>query len=122
MSRTEKLTIFNILFMAVVLIFDIIYAMPFTNNPYIFKTIPSALFVVGGTINLFFAHKEGFADDKFKKFSLFIFVGLIFAMMGDILLIDQFQIVHHNQLVGRNDLFLLLRQLLGASTYPYYLV
>lgn len=92
MSRTEKLTIFNISFMAVVLIFDIIYAMPFTHNPYIFKTIPSALFVIGGTINLFFAHKEGFADDKFKKFSLFIFVGLIFAMMGDILLIDLFEI------------------------------
>jgi len=90
MTRTEKISIFNILFMAVILIFDVIYAMPFTNNAYIFKTIPSVLFVVGGIINLFFAKKEGFENKKLKHFSIFMLVGLIFAMLGDILLIDFF--------------------------------
>ena len=78
--------------MAVVLIFDIIYAMPFTNNPYIFKTIPSVLFVIGGTINLIFAKKEGFKNSKLQYFSIFMLIGLIFAMLGDILLIDFFVI------------------------------
>lgn len=92
MTKLEKISIFNILFMAVVLIFDIIYAMPFTNNPYIFKTIPSALFVVGGIINFIFAKREGFENKNFKFFSIFMLIGLVFAMMGDILLIDLFEI------------------------------
>ncbi len=85
MTKEKKIQIFNIIFAALVVAFDVVYAL--VGNAWVFKTITSALFVLGGAINLFFAYKVGFADPKYKRFSILMMIGLIFAMLGDILLI-----------------------------------
>lgn len=58
------------------------------QSPYILKTISSVLFVLCGLFNLVYCLKNGFVGNK--KFMIFLFIGLVFAMLGDVLLIDFF--------------------------------
>ena len=86
MSNLRKLAIFNIIALLVILISDIVYAC--VGIPYVFKTLTSVLFVVSGIINFLFATKVGFEEKKYKRFAILMLVGLVFAMAGDILLIE----------------------------------
>lgn len=58
------------------------------QSPYILKTISSVLFVLCGLFNLIFCLKN--KKNQNQKFMIFLFVGLFFAMLGDIFLIDFF--------------------------------
>ena len=87
MTKEKKILLFNIAFALFVVTFDIIYAI--FSNPWVFKTTTSLLFVAGGVVNLIFAYKVGFKAKNFKKFTNFMMIGLIFAMLGDILLIPE---------------------------------
>lgn len=58
------------------------------QSPYILKTLSSVLFVLCGMFNLIYCFKTGMV--KNKKFMIFMFLGLVFAMLGDVLLIDFF--------------------------------
>lgn len=60
------------------------------QSPYILKTTSSVLFVLCGLFNLIYCFKTGMV--KNKKFMIFMFLGLVFAMLGDVLLIDFFVI------------------------------
>lgn len=86
MENMKKVIIFNMLAFWVILASDIIYAC--VGMPYIFKTLTSVLFVVSGVVNFVFARKSGFDDAKNKRFALLMLIGLVFAMAGDILLIE----------------------------------
>ncbi len=55
------------------------------QSPYILKTLSSVLFVLCGMFNLIYCFKTGMV--KNKKFMIFMFLGLVFAMLGDVLLI-----------------------------------
>ena len=86
MSVFKKLVIFNIIALTIILISDIVYAC--VGIPYVFKTLTSLLFVVSGIVNFWFAAKTGFAEAKHKRFAILMLIGLVFAMAGDILLIE----------------------------------
>jgi len=87
MTKEKKIILFNIIFAVIVVAFDVIYAI--FSNPWVFKTTTSMLFVAGGVVNLIIAYRSGFADNKYKKFAYLMMIGLIFAMLGDILLIPK---------------------------------
>ncbi len=55
------------------------------GTPYIYKTIASALFVITGIVNMIFIWK---LDQRDKNFKFIMLTGLIFACIGDILLIE----------------------------------
>lgn len=58
-------------------------------SSYIVKTIPSVLFLLAGCFNLIYCIKV-LKLDNCKKFAFTLVLGLFFAMLGDILLIDFF--------------------------------
>lgn len=89
--NSKKNTIFyiNLMMIALILIGDFIYmfiGMP-TAQHTLCKAITSLLFVLLGGINLIYVLNNGSAN---KKFSIYILIGLFFAMLGDILLEIQF--------------------------------
>lgn len=61
-------------------------------SSYIVKTIPSVLFVLCGLFNYIYCIKVLKCNTTNKKYSLIMLVGLAFAMLGDILLIDFFEL------------------------------
>lgn len=79
--------VFNIVMLALILVGDVLYINAHTWFPnidtLIIKSITSALFVIVGAVNLFLAVKF---KTNHLKFSIIIFVGLVFGMLGDILL------------------------------------
>lgn len=86
----------NAIFAFLIVMFDILYitrrqfGVDIMQSPYILKTISSALFMLCGLFNLIYCFKTGLVNNK--KFMVLLFVGLFFAMLGDILLIDFFVI------------------------------
>lgn len=81
--------IINAIFLGLIIIADICY-MTINCSSYITKTIASALFVFCGAFNFIYCLKIN--KNKISLFAIFMLLGLIFAMLGDILLIDYFVI------------------------------
>jgi len=82
MKKIQK--ILNLLLLFAILIGDVFYIL---ENTLLIKSITSAMFVILGAINLFFAIKSKTPN---KKFCITMIVGLFFAMLGDILLEIEF--------------------------------
>lgn len=80
--------IVNAIFLGLIVVADICY-MTVSCSSYITKTIASALFVACGVFNFIYCRKEN-SSKQIKLFSLFMLIGLVFAMAGDIFLIDFF--------------------------------
>ncbi len=78
--------IINFIMLALILIGDVFYIIPATSSLLV-KSITSAMFVITGAINLAFAIK---LKTNKLKFSIILFIGLVFAMLGDILLEIEF--------------------------------
>ena len=89
MIKNKNMIIYNIIAFLVILGADILYSI--VGMPYIFKTFASVLFVVSGIINFVVAYKCGFYNQKRRSFAMLMLIGLIFAMAGDIVLIDFFE-------------------------------
>ena len=64
---------------------DICYIL--LGTPYIYKTISSVLFVITGIINMIFVWKM---EQRNRIFKFIMLTGLVFACLGDIVLIDYF--------------------------------
>ena len=88
MKDKKLLTLFlvNAFFLIATIVTDILYMIK--GNAYVFKTIASATFVLCAMVNLILVFVFKYASNK--KFVIFLFVGQVFAMLGDILLIDHF--------------------------------
>ena len=76
----KKMRLFNLI--SSILIMAGCFAFMFTGSIYA-KSVTSALFVVMGVVNLIYVLKRG---TKNKKFCIFMFIGLFFAFLGDVLL------------------------------------
>lgn len=85
-KKNLGIILINAFFLITTIVFDVLYLQK--GNPYVFKTIASANFVLCALINLFLVFKFKLVTNK--KFVIFLFVGQFFAMLGDILLIDFF--------------------------------
>lgn len=85
--KYKKLTLFtNLAFLILILVCDAIF-MSGICSKYFIKTLTSALFVLCGAFNL------ALAFVLYKKSalkSIILFVGIVFAFIGDVLLIDHF--------------------------------
>lgn len=79
----KKLLVINVLFLLITMAFDT--CLLITYNRYVFKTIASALFVICGLVNFIVAYKQ---EKNSKLFGWFMLTGLVFACVGDILLIE----------------------------------
>ncbi len=89
MKKENQIKLFialNIVFFILSVITDVLYMN--LHQPYIFKTLASVTFVVWSLINLTLMFV--FKNTINKKFMIFMFIGQIFACIGDILLIDFF--------------------------------
>jgi len=86
MKSEKKVFYFNTAFFDMMLLFDILYLC--FKTPYVFKTISSLIFVIGGLVNFIFLLKAGAKNKGYKRFAVFMLIGLMFAMIGDILLIE----------------------------------
>ena len=89
MKNVKKINIFNLCFFVFMIIADACYLFV-PASEYITKTIASVAFVLGGAINLIYALKHPHSHDENKNFKWWMLVGLIFACLGDIFLIDFF--------------------------------
>ena len=74
----------NIMLAVAILVMDVCLIV--LGNAYVYKSIASALFVVSGIVNLVFAIMA--KEERNKLFKYFMVVGLVFACIGDIFLID----------------------------------
>lgn len=79
----------NIIFAILIIIADIIYISKVIPNKYIMKTITSALFVLCGGYNFLIVC---LSNKDMRKKSAIMLIGLIFAFLGDVLLIEHFVI------------------------------
>lgn len=70
----------NLIFLLAIVLGDILYI---TVGGLLIKSITSLLFVALGVVNLIYAIKH---KTRHLKFSIFLTIGLTFAMLGDILL------------------------------------
>ena len=87
MTERKFCSIYNFIFLVCTLVATTIFM--FAPLPkYVTKSTASAVFVICGLMN-FILTKKYFENVKFK-FNLFLLIGLIFAMAGDIFLIDNF--------------------------------
>lgn len=89
MKNFKKIDFFNLIFFIFMLVADACYLFVPTSE-YITKTIASGTFVLGGLINLVYAQSHPLTHSENKNFKWWMLVGLIFACMGDIFLIDFF--------------------------------
>ena len=85
--KNKTLLILNVVFFVAILVFDILLLC--FREPYIYKTIPSVLFVLCGVLNFIYVFK---LEQRNKVFKYSMLIGLIFACLGDIVLIDYFVI------------------------------
>lgn len=76
----QKINIFNYILFALVLIGDVIFV---ATKSLTAKSIASSLFVLIGTINFVYFLKT---KQENKKFAAMLLAGLVFGMLGDILL------------------------------------
>ena len=83
MFKDKKVVLINLALFFVTLAFDICLLM--LGEPYIYKTNASVLFVITGIINMIFVWKM---EQRNKIFKFIMLTGLVFACIGDILLID----------------------------------
>lgn len=87
MSKFKNLAIIsNIIFAISIIICDILFICNVIDI-YIIKTLTSALFVLMGIFNLVLVF---ICDGKFKFKSIVMLLGLVFAFIGDVVLIDNF--------------------------------
>ena len=84
----NTLIFINALFFVLAIATDILYIK--LGTPYTFKTLASLVFVVCGFTNVIILVKTKHLAHK--KYFIFMLIGLIFAMAGDILLIEYFEI------------------------------
>lgn len=89
MKNLKPIDLFNLLFLITIIITDVMY-MFINGNEYIFKTLPTITFVIGGLVNLIYVLKHNEKYNEFSKFKYFMMAGLVSAALGDILLIDFF--------------------------------
>lgn len=82
--------LFNIAFLILQLAGDIIYMI--VGNPYMWKVFASLTFFVGGLVNTIYVMVNKDECGANKAYKYFMLIGLFFAMLGDILLIDYFLI------------------------------
>lgn len=88
--KSKKIALYgNIVFGVLILIATIIFKQTDINK-YITKSTASALFVLCGAFNLFCLYK--FYSGKGVWKSWLLVIGLVFAMLGDIFLIDHFML------------------------------
>lgn len=91
MKKLNAITIFNIAFLVCCLISDFCYLF-IDASEYITKTIASSVFVIGGLVNLIYVLKNQYYYSEHKNFKWFMMIGLVFACMGDLFLIDFFEL------------------------------
>jgi len=89
MKNLQKIDIFNIVFLICSIISDACYLFV-PASEYITKTIASMVFVIGGLVNLIYVIKNKNNYAQHPKFKWFMMIGLVFACMGDLFLIDIF--------------------------------
>lgn len=89
MKNFKPIELFNLLFLITIILTDVMY-MYINGSEYIFKTLPTITFVIGGLVNLVYVIKNKHNFDSFSLFKYFMMIGLISAALGDILLIDFF--------------------------------
>lgn len=85
MFKDKRIVILNLALFFVTFSFDICFIL--LGTPYVYKTISSVLFVLTGIINFVFIFKK---EQRNKIFKYTMLLGLIFACLGDIVLIDYF--------------------------------
>ena len=91
MKNLKGINLFNLIFFACCIVSDACYLFV-PASEYITKTIASMVFVVGGAINLIYVLKHAEHYTCHPKFKWFMMLGLIFACMGDLFLIDLFEL------------------------------
>jgi len=79
----KKIFITNLILLFAILVMDVLYI---TLGGLLIKSIASALFVFTGIVNLFYCIKNKVE----LKFPIWLVCGLVFAMLGDILLEIEF--------------------------------
>jgi len=77
----KQINLINIFLIMLIIIGDIFYMI--YNDSLLIKSITSSLFVLLGIINLIFALKNNIQN---KRFAIIMLIGLVFAMLGDIVL------------------------------------
>ena len=88
MDKRKALFWLNLFFAVAIIAVDIAFIV--LGQPYIYKTTASVLFVGLGLLNFVFAFFMG--KERNKLFKYFMLTALIFACLGDIVLIDYFMI------------------------------
>ena len=78
----KSLLFSNIIIALLILLGDIIYM--FVNGGLLVKTLTSLGFVLLGILNLWYLFKN--ENNKYRKFAIFMLVGLVFAFGGDVML------------------------------------
>lgn len=89
MKNLKSINLFNLIFCVILIIADACYLFV-PASEYITKTIASGLFVLGGLVNLIYVIKHANTHSENKMFKWWMMVGLVFACMGDLFLIDFF--------------------------------
>ena len=98
----RNLIIFNAIFFVLMAVTDYLYLSQ--GNAYVFKTLASLVFVVCGFVNVLIMVKNKLL--KNKRFYILLAIGLVFAMVGDVLLIDCFEIGAASFAIGHVFYFL----------------
>lgn len=113
MSEKQKKLLFwvNLIFAVLIVASDIIFICGLIHNKYIIKTITSSLFVLCGLFNFVCVWK--FKNEYLMK-SIFLLVGLFFAFLGDVFLIEHFVIGAALFAVGHVFFFIYF-----LSLYPF---
>lgn len=99
----RSIVFLNLILLAVIITLDVIFIL---SPSLVLKSVTSACFVLGGIINAAYALKCG--DNK--KFSSFMLIGLVFAMVGDI--------VNYNPA----DLYFITGTALFALAHVFYII
>lgn len=86
MEKREILFWLNLVLAVAIIAVDIAFIV--LGQPYIYKTTASVLFVVLGLLNFIFAFFMG--KERSKLFKYFMLTALVFACLGDIVLIEHF--------------------------------
>ena len=92
MKKLQQLDIINIIFFCAILVLDLLYMNISTKtvSEYITKGAATGAFVVCGIVNLIYTLKNKKNYSYRPTFKYFMMLGLFFAALGDIFLIDIF--------------------------------
>ena len=83
--KNKPIFIINLIFLVLILVFDILLMV--VGNPYVFKILASVMFVLCGITNLAYIIKRRVVE-RHKLYKYLMVVGLIFAFLGDVFLIE----------------------------------